>query len=644
MAEINQYAAEGNGVPLFMTFAILKSENPADDRIAPRHFGRPGSQRLGIRRSSLLTSSRSVTVVLLMVVCAGCHSAELRDGRETVASDLASRHGVAVSHQDEPGQSVLPPGVSTEDGLTEEEAAQTALWNNAVFQETLTQLGVSNAQLLDAGLIADPQFQLFFPLGAKQLEFTTFQAVDALWLQSIRVKAAELDVDRVTQSMVQNGINVIRDARVAHANLVAAGEQAEVAREAASLRQQIADLARKRLDAGDISELEFTTSRIDALQAKAAAERAEHEVTLARGRLRTVIGLGMFRDELMAVSESELRETSRDADALVDEALAMRPDLRAAEIAIEAAGERAGLAQYQFMNLDAIYDANGRGRRGSFESGPGLRFSIPIFNRNQGGIAIADAQWEQAVRQYVTVRDQVTLDVRNAHTQLVQASENLQAVRSEILPTLREAEELARRNYENGGTPYFLVLQTTGQYLDARLRESQLAADLRRAIAELDRSVGHRVSDVTAPTELPLVPPVEAAAQMDNSKGPQKWRTTRPSSPIQTPRPLPVATSDADPIARIPLQIKVGQDGRVSAVSPASHSTVEVPPRTNRSKANRKKKRRRDGNAGIPRSKNTDQDAEHVQVTIDIRLDPRLVPAGVRTAEGGLREDSTSED
>ena len=93
----------------------------------------------------------------------------------------------------------------------------------------------------------------------------------------------------------------------------------------------------------------------------------------------------------------------------------------------------------------------------------------------------------------MTVRDQVTLEVRNSHTQVLQASENLATLQNEILPALREAGELARRNYENGGTPYFLVLQTTGQYLDARLRELQLAADLRRAIAELDRSVGRKV-------------------------------------------------------------------------------------------------------------------------------------------------------
>lgn len=399
--------------------------------------------------------------VALLMLIAGCHAEQLRGSRDAVSEQLVSRFGSGFGDQNEAGEALLPAGVAFDDGVTEDEAVQIALWNNAAFQETLTQLGVSNARLLDAGLIADPQFSMFFPLGPKQLEFTTFQAVDALWLQAIRVKAAELDVDQVSQSMVQNGLDVIRDARIAHANFVAATEQAAVSREAAELRSQIAELAQKRLDAGDISELEATTSRIDALQAKAAADRSLHDVTLARDRLRVVIGLSMWMSPKLQVQSlgQDAGPVSGNVDAfalepLLNDALAMRPDLRAAEIGIEAAGERAGLARNQFMNLDAIYDANAEGNRG-FESGPGLRFTVPIFNGNQGGIAIAEAQWQQAVWRYVTVRDQITLEVRNSHTQVLQASENLATLRDEILPALREAGELARRNLRKRRHPLF---------------------------------------------------------------------------------------------------------------------------------------------------------------------------------------------
>ena len=457
-------------------------------------------------------------MVLLLLV--GCQTAELQQRRAAVSGDIASRFATDLSTETEPGTTQLPPGVATEDGLTEDEAVAIALWNNAAYQGLLADLGVSSAQLLDAGLIADPQFSTFLPLGPKQFEFTTFQAIDALWLQPVRVKAAEMDLDRVSQTMVQNGLDVIRDVRVAHASLLLAQEQAKVAQEAESLRRQIAELAQKRLDAGDISELEATTSRIDALQAQATASRAVQDVEVARHQLRTLIGLAMNGDSVDAVSDTDISISPLDADTLLSTALAMRPDLRAAEISIEVACERVGLAQMQFMNLDAIYDANGSGSRG-FESGPGLRFTIPIFNRNQGGIAIADAQVQRAARQYVTVRDRVTLDVRTAHTQLEQAQQNLQLVRNEILPALQQTQKLARRNYENGGTPYFLVLQTTTQYLDARTRELQLEADMRRAIAELERGVGTKLiaaAPIDSEGSLNLLPvPAPAASEISST-------------------------------------------------------------------------------------------------------------------------------
>jgi cobalt-zinc-cadmium efflux system outer membrane protein len=71
---------------------------------------------------------------------------------------------------------------------------------------------------------------------------------------------------------------------------------------------------------------------------------------------------------------------------------------------------------------------------------------------------------------------------------------------------------------------YFLVLQTTSQFLDARTQELQLVADLQRAHANLDRSVGRNLSqsrreEVVVPLEFPedaQAPlPVEDVQQTD---------------------------------------------------------------------------------------------------------------------------------
>ena len=439
----------------------------------------------------------AVLATPLVVTIGGCQATDSRAAHSEVSDEISNRFAAGLGDENPAEQTPvpsLPPDVSLEDGITEDESVAVALWNNAALYETLAELGVSKAQLLDAQLISDPQFMTFLPVGPKQFEMTTQQAVDALWLQPIRARAARLDLDRISQSMVQNGLDLIRDARVAHSELVLANEQAGFRHEAVSVRARIAALTLKQLDAGDISEPETMTSRQLALAAEAAEVRATQQLALARQRLRVVMGLTMSSDTLQAVARPEMPAPTRDIDSLLEDALATRPDLRAAEIAIETAGQRIGLARHQFINLDAIYDANGTGLQG-FEPGPGPRVSLPLFNRNQGGIAIADARWNQATRQYVTTRDRVALEVRNSHTQLVAAQNDLAIVQEQVLPALTREQELVRLRYQRGGSSYLPVLEIHSRYLDGQIRESQSKAALRRAIAELDRSVGHRVTD-----------------------------------------------------------------------------------------------------------------------------------------------------
>ena len=247
----------------------------------------------------------------------------------------------------------------------------------------------------------------------------------------------------------------------------------------------------------------------------------------------------------------------------------------------------------------------------------------------------------------MTVRDRVTLDVRTAHTQLEQAQLNLQLLREEILPALQQTQELARRTYENGGAPYFLVLQTTTQYLDSRMRELQLEADMRRAVAELERGVGTKLASLSTNdtgSTLNLLPvPAPAASEVSTTDSHVRktgWKRShvQPATHSSVINVVEKAT-DGEAI-HIPLHLSVTPDGKTA--SQVSHKTPipQQAARSNYKQRNRKQKR-----AGRSRSKNRKQDAEHVQVTVDIRLDPRLVHSGVRTAESGSgSEDGTSED
>lgn len=431
-------------------------------------------------------------IVVLIGALAGCARHDSPYYRSYVSEGIEERTGHGLASITESGGPSVPESLSLEDGISENEAVALALWNNAAFQETLADLGLARADLIQAGLLSNPVLSLLFPVGPRQLESVLTFSVDALLFRSRRIAVAELQSKHVGERLVQNGLDLVRDVRVAFAGLALAQDRARLAEETAQLLGRIADLSEKRLRAGDVSEFEVATSRIDAIGARADTTNRARDVALARERLRALLGYGSVNADLTFEDAPEAGPVTQDVQTLLSEALAARPDFRSAELATEATGKRKRLARWEFLKLDLILDGDDMVGRG-FKVGPGFRIPIPIFNRNQDGVARAEAEFDRAVRHQTTVHDRIMLEVKQAHTRYLQAHENLGILRTQILSQLEEAVRRAEKAYESGNVSYLLVLETTRRHLAARGRELEALAALRRARAELERSVGRRL-------------------------------------------------------------------------------------------------------------------------------------------------------
>jgi cobalt-zinc-cadmium efflux system outer membrane protein len=173
-------------------------------------------------------------------------------------------------------------------------------------------------------------------------------------------------------------------------------------------------------------------------------------------------------------------------------ALAARPDLRGAELEIEAAGKRLGWEKSKVYNFITIIDGKDEGQD-SLTVGPGLEAEIPIFNQNQGGIARARAEMEQAARQYEAVRQNIMLQVRQAYTEYVSAHEQFDIWNNQIVPSLAKTLDETQKSLAAGEVPYLYVLVAKEKLVEARMRKAELAANLHRSAAQLDYSVGKRM-------------------------------------------------------------------------------------------------------------------------------------------------------
>lgn len=385
----------------------------------------------------------------------------------------------------------LPPGISLDRPLGAEEAVAIALWNNAAFHADLANLGLARADLAEAGLLRNPNLSLLFPIGPKPFEFLLTLPIEALWERPRRVDAAKANLEAVSQGLVQHGLDLARDTRLAWVELALAQRRNALESETADLRLRIADLTDRRLRAGDIGKVEVDLARAQAVMARDSAQRAADDVRVARERLRLLIGLRGDRSELSARSLQEPSAEVPELDTLLESAFAARPDLRAAEFNVRAAAQRARWERSRLVALGFSLSSKEVGSYG-VRTGPGMTLDVPLFDRNQGAVSRADAEVEHAAWQYLAARDRVELEVREARVRYVQARQSLQRLRLEMLPAIRLNAEMVEKSYRTGEVSYLTVLEASRPLLDVRLREAEAIAALVRSAAQLERSIGRK--------------------------------------------------------------------------------------------------------------------------------------------------------
>jgi cobalt-zinc-cadmium efflux system outer membrane protein len=409
---------------------------------------------------------------------------------EQLADRVEQKTGYRVRTNGDPG---LPPGVSLDDGLTESEAVAIALWNNPDFQGSLADLGIARAEIAQAGLLRNPILTLLLPWGPKQLEATVKWPIDAIWQRPKRLAAARVGADAVAERLVATGVNLIAAARLAFVDLTAAQVRVTLAGENVRLSKHVAQLAAQRAAAGDISQLEADTAATESMLAEQDAVRAVLDVGLVRNRLHQLLSPGdqVPASALKPVADASPSPPCGDLPTLEHDALASRPDLRAAELEIEAAGRRLGWERSRIFSLLGILDANAQGKEG-FELGPGLETDFGLIDRNQPGVIRAVAELERAKARYLAVRLQILRDLRDAHEQLAAWRSAATAWRDDIRPRLQRQAEQTERAYEEGELSYLLVIDASRRLNEGRIREADASADARRALVRLEQSIGRR--------------------------------------------------------------------------------------------------------------------------------------------------------
>lgn len=420
-------------------------------------------------------------LALSLAGCATYHDEPLDSSRAALADPTPAALSQGASTVERPW---LPPQpVDLSQPLTPQALSAIAVVANPDLEAQRARAGVKDAQVFAAGLLPDPTFSL----GVNKvlsgpdtlLDITSALGLDlnALRTRAVSRRMAVAEARQVRLDLAWAEWQTAAQARLQAAKVTGLKRAVELSRTSEDVARSLLDRIARAAGRGDIAGDRLQAARLALLTATEQLRTSETDLAAAQSELRKQLGLPP--DYPLQVANPDLPAPPPPTATLFALAEANRTDLaalRAGYDAQEASVRKAILEQFPTLNI-ALNGA--RDSAGNLLAGPAVDFTLPLWNRNRGAIAVERATRTALKAEYDARLFQARADIAAAEAGLAVAfNRRTDALRD--LPKLRTYADATRRAATRGD----LSLETA-QTAEQSLRDRELVlAQAEQAIAE----------------------------------------------------------------------------------------------------------------------------------------------------------------
>jgi len=249
----------------------------------------------------------------------------------------------------------------------------------------------------------------------------------------------------------------------------------ELAAELVQLNRDLVVITGERYKAGDIPELELNLAKVELARAESRLLEVERERIPLRIKISSLTGLN--ENDVNLSDKLSAPIPSPKTQDLVKQALVSRPDLLALALERDKAETETRLAKAEALpNLTAGLFA--QWQRSSVEVGGmsstssdtqlGIRLSmpIPVFDRNKGGRAAAQAHLDAADSRLLALERTITAEVEAAVSRLSSSERILSLLEQGIIPQLTENLKLTQEAYRLGEVGILSVIDEQKKFFE----------------------------------------------------------------------------------------------------------------------------------------------------------------------------------
>jgi outer membrane protein, heavy metal efflux system len=431
-----------------------------------------------------------------------------------------------------PAQSALSQYVSA-DGLTAERLTEAAFAANRDLLAARQNQVITQGRLLQAGLRPNPTLDVQQTTdrfttreGERDLSVGFSYLFETGGKRGKRVAVARLEYDRAQAEVRALERQLAAEVRTAYAQAVAAARQLATAEQLITLDREIVRVTEARLSEGDAAPLDVNLVRVELDRLRAQAVQAQGELQAQLITLKALTGALPEADLKLALLTERPPQLSLPLAAATEAALRERPDLQAARIAEELGGARLGLAEAQ-RAPDVVGAVRYSRQRSIFDETPasvgelrdndqvltfGVTIELPLRNRNQGEIAAAAAERQQAKYRREFIEAVIRRDVALAYSRYNAAAATLALYGGQILPRSEQNLRTIRAAYNLGEMQVTDVVAEQRRLVDSQTQYNAALRDYYVALAELEKALGAPLPP-SAFSPTPVVTSADGAAQ-----------------------------------------------------------------------------------------------------------------------------------
>ena len=259
------------------------------------------------------------------------------------------------------------------------------------------------------------------------------------------------------------------------------------------------EVVEKQFSQGVVSEFEVLRARVEKQNVLPQIIRAEAEVELAEKRLKSFLSIDL--NERISIVEDHTDTALAGLPTLsllTDSALSSRPEMFQAKKLSDISRRAIGVARAEYWpSLEAVGAYNWQSASDKFtlsgnESSSwtaGVVVSMPIFEggRTRGDVARRRAEYRQATLAEEQIRDNITLEVEEAYTSILQAKKALD-IQGATIASAEEGLKIAQLRYQSGVGTQLEVLSAQTALTQAREIEAEALYSFRIARAGLKKA------------------------------------------------------------------------------------------------------------------------------------------------------------